>query len=197
MNPISGGAATMTLAVALALSGGCREDTPSYTDQRPPTDSLVAGNTGIQAKDVGAATDQMADGLLALPALNASPHQWTIVLTSVQNNTADPTMTYNVFDERLKARLAQLGQGRVALIENKSTYHDLQNKELERGTDAFGQGGAGGNAAGVQPDYALYVTVDQLPNRATDYFTITGQLTSLKTRQIVWVSPLYEFQSAR
>jgi hypothetical protein len=197
MNPITGGAATITLAITLALSVGCHDDRPTYEEQRPPTDSLVDGNTGIQAKDVGAATDRMATDLLALPALNASPHQWTVVLTSVQNNTTDPTMTYGVFDARLKSRLAQMGQGRVALIENKSTYHDLQNKELEGGTDAFGQGGAGGNPAGVQPDYALYITIDQMPNRATDYFTITAQLTGLRTRQIVWTSPLYEFQSAR
>ena len=179
------------LTAALGLSVGCH-DNPTYTDQRPPTDSLVDGNTGVQAKDVGAATDHMANDLLALPALNASQRQWTVVLSKVQNNSTDPTLSYEVFDARLKARLAQMGQGRVALIENKATYHNLQNQELEG--DPSGQVG---NPAGVQPDYDLYITVDQLPNRATDYFTISAQLTSLKTRQIVWVSPVYEFQSAR
>ena len=197
MNPISSGMATAAVAITLALSVGCNGGGPSYEDQRPPTDSLVGDNTGIQAKDVGAATDLFARDLLGSSALNASPHQWTIVLTSVQNKTSDPTMTYGVFDERLKALLAQKGQGRVALIENKATYHNLQNQELEGSPQSYGQGPDGGGAAGVQPDYALYLTIDQLPNRATDYFTITGQLTSLKTRQILWVSPLYEFQSAR
>ena len=195
MNPISSGAATVVLALGLAVSAGCHDDAPTYEEQRPPTDALVAGNTGIQAKDVGAATDRMATDLLALPALNASQHQWTVVLTKVENNSTDPTLSYAVFDTRLKARLAQMGQGRVALIENKATYHNLQNQELEN-PDGYGQGG-GGAPAGIQPDYALYITIDQLPNRATDYFTITGQLTSLKTRQIVWTSPVYEFQSAR
>ncbi len=195
MIPIRSGAAALVLTVGLGLSAGCHDGPPTYDEQRPPTDALVDGNVGIQAKDVGAATDRMATDLLALPALNASQHQWTVVLTKVQNNSTDPTMSYEVFDSRLKARLSQMGQGRVALIENKGTYHKLQDQELET-PDPYGQGG-GGMAAGIQPDYALYITVDQLPNRATDYFSITGQLTSLKTRQIVWTSPIYEFQSAR
>ena len=201
MKASSGMAAVAMIGMALAgtLAGGCADGGHRYEDQRPPTDALVEGNVGVQAKDVGAATDRMATDLLAQPALNASPHQWTVVLTSVQNKTQDPTLSYDVFDERLKGRLAQLGGGRVALIENKATYHNLQNQELENpaGTDPYGQGGNGGGAAGIQPDYALYITIDSLPNRATDYYTITGQLTSLKTRAIVWVSPTYEFQSAR
>ncbi len=187
------GALTGVLAAALA-GAGCHHEA---VDPRPPTDVLVDGNTGIQAKDVGGATDMMATDLLALPALNASQHQWTVVLTAVENKTTDPTMSYESFDQRLKSRLAQLGQGRVALIENKAKYHDLQNQELEGPVDQFGQGGGGGPAAGYQPDYALYITITELPNRATDYFGITGQLTNLRTRQIVWSSRDYEFQSAR
>ncbi len=196
MNPISTGMATAALAITLGLSVGCSNG-PTYEDQRPPADSLVGGNTGVQAKDVLAATDMMAHDLLSQPALNASQHQWTIVLTNVVNKTSDPTMTYDVFSSRLKGRLAQLGQGRVALIENKATYHDLQNKELEGPPQSYGQGPDAGNAAGVQPDYALYITIDQMPNRATDYFYISGTLTGLKTRQLVWSSQPYEFQSAR
>jgi hypothetical protein len=198
MKSIRGSMTSAALAVTLGLSVGCNNGGPTYEDRRPPTDSLADGNTGIEAKDVTAATDLFAHDLLGSPALNASQTQWTIVLTAVQNKTTDPTMTYSVFDGRLKSKLAQLGLGRVALIENKATYHNLQNQELESPPPSYGQGpDAGPGAAGVQPDYALYITIDQLPNRATDYFTITGQLTSLKTRQIVWVSPTYEFQSAR
>ncbi len=141
---------------ASACPPGATDGPRTYDEQRPPTDSLVDGNVGIQAKDVGAATDRMATDLLARPALNASPHQWTVVLTAVENKSTDPTMSYDVFDERLKARLAQMGQGRVALIENKGKYHDLQNQELENPSDPYGQGPGGPGAAGVQPDYALY-----------------------------------------
>ena len=185
-------------AATLAALGGCG-DGPRYEDRRPPVDAIVYDNTGIQAKDVGAATDLFARDLLASSALNASQHQWTIVLTKVQNNTQDSTMNYGVFSNRLKTRLGQMGQGRVSLIENKATYHQLQNEELEGpAADPMGQGGTGGgNSAGVQPDYALYITIDELPNRATQYFNISGTLSNLKTRQIVWTSPAYEFQSAR
>ena len=172
-------------AAVLAASVGCHEDREP-PGRRLPTDALVVGNSGVEARDVTAATDLFARDLLAQPALNASTHQWTIVLTDVENKTIDPTMTYNVFDSRLKSLLGQMGQGRVALIENKAKFHNLQNQELE---------GGGGYPAGVQPDYALYITVDQMPNRAADYYFISGTLTDLHTRQLVWTSPPFEFQS--
>jgi hypothetical protein len=186
-------------AVALAVGNfGCHHDRPeTYEDQRPPTDALVGGNTGIQAKDVGAATDRFARDLLGQPALNGSPTQYTVVLTSVENHTTDPTMSYEAFDSRLKGLIGQLGQGRVALIENKAKFHQLQNQELEGPPpDPTGQGN-GGMPAGVQPNFDLYLTIDEMPNRATSYFLITGKLVNLKTRVIEWTSPNYEFQSAR
>jgi Peptidoglycan-synthase activator LpoB len=162
--------------------------------QRQPVDQLQEGNTGLQSKDVVSATDHMASDLLALPELNASDKQWTIVITGVQNNTADShDFSYNVFSTRLKSKLFQLGHGRVTLIENKQQYHNIQNQELEQ---PAGEGGS--QAAGVQPDYGLYITIDDMPNRATNYYIVTGSLTNLKTRVMVWQSaPPYEVQAAR
>lgn len=188
-----------TLAGMLAVMplGGCVSG--GYEQQRPPVDQLSPDNSGLQSKDVVSATDQMSADLLALPDLNASKTQWTVVITDVANHTADPEFSYDVFSLRLRAKLAQLGHGRVALIENRDKFKNIQSKELEQGSDSFGQGG--GNAspgpAGQNPDFGLYITIDEMPNRATSYYLITGTLTNLSTRQQVWVSPPYEVQAAR
>lgn len=185
-----------TAAAGLAGSGCAHQH--SYADDRPPTDSLVEGNTGVQAKDVGAATDQMANDLLSLPELNVADKKWTIVLSGVTNKTADPTMSYGVFQSRLRSLLAQKGHGRIALIANKAEFHQQQNQELETPADNFGQGGGGsGNPAGIQPQYGLTITIDEMPNRATSYFLITADLTNLQTREQPWVGKQYEFQAPR
>jgi hypothetical protein len=192
---------TILLATtALCLAGSGCGSAHSYDQDRPPTDALVDGNTGIQAKDVGSATDHMASDLLALPELNASGQKWTIVLTGVTNNTSDPAFShYDVFADRLRPLLLSKGHGRVALIENKAEYHAVQNQELETPADNMGQGsGASGHLAGIQPDYGLTIKVDEMPNRATSYFLVTATLTNLKTREQVWSNyPPYEMQAPR
>jgi len=176
----------------LGLAVGCGAP-HTYDQDRPPTDSLVEGNTGLQAKDVTAATDQMANDLLAQPALNTASRQWTIVITDPINNTSDQTFShYDVFSHRLQPLLLSKSGGRVSLIENKAEYHNLQNQELE--TPAAGTG----NSPGIQPDYALTIKIDEMPNRATSYYLVTASLTNLQTRQIVWSNyPPYEMQAPR
>ena len=80
-------------------------------------------------------------------------------------------------------------QGRVELIDNKAAYHNLQNQELETAP-------GGGQPAGVQPDYDLTITVNEMPNRATSYYQVNGKLTSLNSRVIYW-SNTYEIQAER
>jgi hypothetical protein len=190
--------AGMIFGLLGAMSTGCARER-TYADDRPPADQLVEGNTGLQAKDVIAATDHMANDLLALPELNASDRQWTIVITKVDNHTTDPTLNYDTFSQRLRTNLARLGHGRVALIENRAKYKQLQNDELEPGaSDEFGQGGGktSPGAPGQNPDYGLYITIDELPNRASSYYQVTATLTNLSTRVEVWNSQ-YEVQTAR
>jgi hypothetical protein len=199
MNAIKIGLKTTLAAGMIGLIAvGCSDRPHQYGQERPPVDQLTAGNTGLQSKDVVSATDQMAADLLALPELNASQKQWTIVVTNVDNKTQDPRFNYDVFTERLRAQLARQGHGRVALIENRDTYKNLQSKELEQGNDEFGQGGgkAQPGPVGQNPDYALRATVIEMPNRATSYYMVTFYLTNLNTRVQVWTND-YEVQAAR
>jgi len=188
-------AAGVVILAAGAFVPGCAE---TYEDKRPPVDQLAEGNQGLQSKDVVSATDQMANDLLSLKELNDSSKKWTIVLSSVENHTSDPQFSYNAFTNRLRSQLSQQGHGRVALIENKAKFKDLQNQELEQPADPYGQGGGKASGpVGTNPDYALYITIDEMPNRATSYFLITATMTNLATREQVWNGKQYEVQTKR
>ncbi len=169
-----------------SLLAGCGH---SYEYYRPPVTDLDERDSGLQSRELVQATDQMAMDLLALPALNESKTQWTIVTTYMQNETVQPGVPYNIFIDRLKTNLARHGQGRVTLIENKDRFHDLQNRELEQPVrDEFGQGGGPRAAfpAGIQPDYFLYGKMQEMPNRGTSTFRAEFNLVNAKTRVMVW-----------
>ena len=191
------------IAAGFLLVGlGCHSDRPhQYGEDRPPVDRVVHDDRGLQSKDVVSSTDQMAMDLLALPELNASKTRWTIVVGHIDNMTAERRNDLDIFIERLRTKLAQMGHGRVQLIENRAKYHQLQSQELEQqgNGDEFGQGG-GGKAApgpmGVQPDFELYGKIMELPNRATSYFLCEFTLTDLHTREQVWTNS-YEVRTAR
>lgn len=184
--------------LALGLVGGiagCHNygKPDEYGRERPPVDRIDPRDKGLQSKDVVASTDQMAMDLLALPELNASQAQWKIVVVPPENLTTTRGKDFSVFVERLRVKLGQLGRGRVALIENRDRYRDLQNRELEQTgpNDRFGQGGNSAPApggAGMQPDYFLYAKITEMPNRATSYFFCEFTLTNANTRQQVWVN---------
>jgi hypothetical protein len=177
----------LMISVGLLFTGGCvvQEAGPA----RLPADQLDPNNGGLQSKDVQAATDQMATTLLSLPKLNASDHKWTIVVSDTVNQTTDPySLQFNVFSNRLKAVIFQKSEGRVQLIDNKDAYHAAQNSELENTQ--------GGHPMGVQPDYDLRLTINEMPNRSTSLFQVNGSLLDLSSRTIVW-QDLYEIQAER
>ncbi len=189
------------IAIAGLMLGavGCHEDRPhDYGEQRPPVDQLDPRDSGLQSKDVIAASDKMANDILSsIPELNESPHRWTVVVDHVDNLSADRQTNYDIFIERVRSNLSKYGRGRVQLIENMAKFHELQSREVEGGgNDNFGQGGVKGQPIGVQPDYALYGKVMEMPNRATSYFLIQFELDNLKTREQVWVND-YEVKVLR
>jgi Peptidoglycan-synthase activator LpoB len=194
----------IALAAALISAAGCYHDKPhEYGQLRPPVEDLDSRDSGLQSKDVVAASDQMAQDLLALPELNQSSHQWTIVVDRVENHTTDAAFDLNIFLERLRVNLSKYGHGRVTLIENKAQFHGIQDRELEGGGggggDQFGQGSGaahGGPSAGIQPDYGLYAKITEMPNRGTSYFFCEFTLTNLHSRVQVWTKA-YEVKVAR
>lgn len=182
-------------AMLAGLLAGCGpKETGEYGKRRPGVDELVDGGRGLQGKDVVAASDQMAQDLLALPELGASTHRWLIVVDRVENRTVNSRFDLNIFLERLRVNLSRYGRGRVQLIENRDKLRDLQSRELEPDpSDPFGQAGgaAAPGPAGIQPDFALYARVMELPTRGTSYYLCEFTLTNLRTREQIW-SNAYE-----
>ncbi len=198
--PLNKSILSITLLATAALAAGCHDDKPhSYGQARPPVDQLDDRDRGLQSKDVVNASDQMAQSLAALPEVNASPTQLTVVTTPAENLSSNRSVNYDIFLTRLKVNLAKYARGRIAIIENRQKLADLQNQELDRATgDQFGQGGrtTSGGPGGIQPDYALYCTITDLPNRGTDYYLFEFKMTNLRTRQIAWTD-IYEVRVAR
>jgi hypothetical protein len=177
-----------TLGMALI---GCAHDKPhEYGRERPPVDEVDSRDTGLQSYDIAAATDKMASSLLALPALNASQAQWTIVVDRMDDLTSDRNFrqNYQIFLDSLRTKLFKYGHGRVTLIENKGQFNNLRSRELDLPRDDFGQGAGGQPPApgAVQPDFSLYAKISDMPNRGTNYYQIDFTLTNLHTRTLAW-----------
>jgi hypothetical protein len=184
----------LMMGVVMAGLAGCDQDKPhQYGEERPPVDQIHSGGEGLQGKDLLAATDQMAMDLLSLPALNQSDTKWTVVSMPMEDHTMSSSgrQNYDIFINRLKTQLYKQGGNRIALIENRDRYHDLQNRELEGagGSDEYQQGSgdvAAPGAAGIQPQYALYGEMEELANRGVSTYRAEFKLTNFKTREIVW-----------
>ena len=176
----------------IMIAAGCSH---SYSEERPSVTNLDKRDSGLQSKDVVAASDQLAQDLLALPELNASRDQWTVVFDRMENHSSDPTFNYDIFLQRLRVNVSKYGRGRIALIANKAKLHELQARELEQERDDLGRPGAPG-PRGTQPDFALWGRVDELPNRSTSYYQAVFTLTNVRTRQDVWTNS-YEVKVAR
>ena len=175
------------LAIGLATGiAGCQHDKPhEYGRHRPDVEDLHGGDRGIQSKDLVEATDLMTMDLLALPVLNDSRQQWTIVATGMENDTTDRRAQYDIFINRLKTKIAREGHGRIQLIENRDRFHYLQSKELEPTGDPRRDPPG---PAGVQPQFALNGIVEELPNRRTSTYRFEFKLTDLRNRTVPWVN---------
>src|SRR5689334_14092527 len=124
-------AAALLAAVASGAFplAGCA---PSYEHQRPPVDQLDPRDAGLQSKDVLQAWDRLAADLLALPQLEDSQTQWTIVFDHVEDTTHSGMFggNFDVFLQRLRNNLANQGRGRIRIIANRDTFYKLRDKEL-------------------------------------------------------------------
>lgn len=187
------------MAAGLGLAAGCASDRPhDYGRERPPVGQLDARDRGLQSADVVQSSEKVIEYMLALPDLNG-PTRKTVVVTNIENKTTDPYFNYDIFIQRLRANMGQYGRDRLFLVENKERVNRLRNQEIEGpGRDPFGQGDGGGGPAvpSVQPEFALYGIVSELPNRGTSYYLFEFTLTNLKTREQIPLRP-YEVKVAR
>lgn len=176
---------TGIIAAGMLAAAGCHSDRPhEYGQERPPVDRLDKRDAGLQSKDVIAASDKMAmDLLTGVPELHSSAEKWLIVVTPVENYTTDNRQNLNLFVDRLGVKLRQMGRRNIQLVENRDRFHDLQNRELEQGT---------ASASGLNPDFALYAKISEMPNRGTSYYFMEFRLVALRdtpqhrAKELVW-----------
>ena len=197
--PRTARAASSAGLVLVALAAGCGG--PSYEEQRPPMDQLDPRDRGLQSKDVLQASDALAMDLLALPELNDSREQWTVVFDRVEDMTTGNQFrsNFDIFLQRLQTNLARQGRGRIAVIENRERFYDVRSRELEgEREDDFGQGGRGARRAPAanDPQFALYAKAMDLPGRGTVYYNLQFNLVDLQSRQVVWTND-YEVRVRR
>ncbi len=184
------------------LTAGCTSpQSGGYPDQRPDPSQLSSDDSGLQSKDVVACTNQLVADLLASPKLNSSPTQWTMAIDHIQDMTRDRMFdtNYDIFIESLRSALSEKAQGRIQLIENKDTFHQLRDKELDQpNTDPYQQGGGAGPAApaAINPDYILYGKAIDMPNRSTNFYLLQFNIVNAHTRTQDW-SRTYQVKVAR
>lgn len=191
--------ALVGMGLLLGMAGCQADRMEQYSRERPPVDSLDERDGGLQSKDVVAASENLARDLLALRELRQSPELWTMVVDRIQDKTIDREFQYNydIFIERMRSVLSEHGPNQIRLIDNKRTFDDIRSRELDSdGGDKFQQGGGGGSAAPIQPQYALYGKAFDMPNRGTNYYMIQFDVVNLDTREQVW-SRKYEVKAAR
>jgi hypothetical protein len=193
------------LVGAVLVAGGVAGCAKTYESERPPVDQLDKRDEGLQSKDVVQASDQMAQALLADPALNTSRERWVMVVDHVDDTTTGGgRQNFDIFLRRLRVNLAKHGKGRVELIENRAKLQELQTRELDTlagERDDFGQGasasgGGGGGTGRVQPDYGLYARISDMPNRGTNYYFMEFTVTDLRNGTQPWTDA-YEVKVAR
>jgi hypothetical protein len=186
----------IVLGLASLSLAGC-----TYADQRPDPSQLSDNDSGLQSKDVVACTNQLVMDLLANPQLNASQTQWTLAVTGVQDMTIDKMFAtnYDIFTESLRSAISEKAQGRIALIENKATFNNLRDSEIEGANpDPYQQGGNPGTAApgAYNPDYILYGKAIDMPNRSTNFYLLQFNIVNTHTRVQVW-SRTYQVKVSR
>lgn len=194
------GLALGLLAASLLPMAGCGGSGGDYRSQRPPLDELDPRDRGLQSKDVLLASD-LADDLLALPELNASPVQWRVVVMPVKDYTSGRQfVNYDTFIERLRIKVQEEGRGRVRISRNRDKLYETRERELDdpynEGDDEFGQGGGRRATTRRQPDFALEGEARDLPNRGTTYHQIRFVLVDLESGDEVW-SKAYEVRTGR
>ncbi|MEL7239806.1 MAG: hypothetical protein AAGK78_13185, partial [Planctomycetota bacterium] len=166
-------------------------------------DRLDRRDSGLQSADIIKAADQMANSLLSLPEVQATPERLLIVVDRVENNTSTYPRSLDIFLQQVKVELSRRGRSQIQLIENRDRLRALQSRELEQLPGANEREDFGGadvrqqpGPAGIQPDYSLYAIVSDLPNRGTNFYQFQFDLTDLRTRELVWTDA-YNVRVAR
>lgn len=177
------------LPLLVLLAAGCHKKA-KYVD--PDAESRVEG-TGIEARDVRGAAQQMTSDLLASPVLANLPSPPRIAVLPVENRSRF-LIDVDILTTLITDEMVSGAQGRIQVVNRDLVDEIMKEREMK----ARGQVSDDGQLkalAGV--DYFMEGTVETLSastNRAqTDYVVIRFQLTDAESSVITW-SNKYEFK---
>lgn len=192
--------AALALAVTLAALAGCE---PSRDQLRPDMDRVMAGERGLQSRDLREMTDRMAPDLLTIPEIVQNPYRVTVVMKTPKNKMeSDPTRDLTIYVARLKALLnSSSARDRMAFVEEQATLRNFQAQELGGGVnpDPFEDATRNPNAPRpvdprVRPQYVLTADFYEMNNGRTSYYLCTFHLLDINTGVQVWEKP-YEVRT--
>lgn len=177
------------LLLLTVLGAGCHKKA-KYVD--PDAESRVEG-TGIEARDVRGASQQMTSDLLASPVFANLSTPPRIAVLPVENRSRF-LIDVDILTTLITDEMVSGAQGRIQVVNRELVDEIMKEREMK----ARGQVSDDGQLkalAGV--DYFMEGTVETLSastNHAqTDYVVIRFQLTDAESSVITW-SNKYEFK---
>ncbi len=198
------------LAALPLVVGACSPPKGEGTGRVPPTDTTPAERNSPQISLTGLTeqsdltAEQLAADLNSLPALNTG-FRSTVVFGDIVNKTQIvPTSDFEAFRTKIRARLmqSQMLREKVRWVENRSRVEQLRAREGASSGQDLLQDGSG--ARGVQPlndQYTYFLNGEMYRvdrgNSTINLYSMTYNLTSMSTGEIVWSSSPYEIKQIR
>lgn len=201
-------AASSIAASCMLLLPACSPPKGEPTGRAPSTDTTPAERRSPQVSITGLTeqSDLVAEQLMAdlntIPELNGS-YRSTIVFGDIMNKTGIvPTSDFEAFRTKIRGRLlqSQALRAKVRFVESRAKVEELRRREGAGGTDLLQQGTAGG----VQPlndQYTYFLNGEmyrvERNNSQVNLYSMSYNLTSMSSGEIIWTSPSYEVKQVR
>ncbi len=138
--------------------------------------------------DMQVVVKNMVDSLVAHKSINTPKEQPIVMVTNLQNKTAEHIDTQSIMD---MVRVELTNSGKVAFVDKEarqdiSNEYDYQNSGMVSNQTKKGAGGQVG--ADFIINGRLDQTVKEVGKEKTVYYKVTLNLTNLKTGLIVWTN---------
>jgi hypothetical protein len=201
-------AATSIAASCMLLLPACSPPKGEPTGRAPSTDTTPAERRSAQVSITGLTeqSDLVAEQLMAdlntIPELNGS-YRSTVVFGDIMNTTGIvPTSDFEAFRTKIRGRLlqSQALRAKVRFVESRAKVEELRRREGAGGTDLLQQGTSGG----VQPlndQYTYFLNGEmyrvERGNSSVNLYSMSYNLTSMSSGEIIWTSPSYEIKQVR
>ncbi len=197
------------LAAGVVLTG-CSPPKGEGTGRVEPTDTTKAERYSPQLSITGLTeqADQTAELLAAdlksIPELNQG-FRSTVVFGDIVNKTQIvPTSDFEAFRTKIRNRLmqSQMLRNQIRWVENRARVEQLRAREgAGRPQDLLQEGAPAGGVAPLNEAYTYFLNGEMYRvdrgNSTINLYSMSYNLTSMATGEIIWTSPSYEIKQIR